>query len=51
MSAFFIRGGSVDYSIYSPVTDAYSVRPVVYLKPETQLIAGDGSKSNPYIIK
>ncbi len=51
MSAFLIRGGSIDYSIFNPVTDAYSVRPVVFLKSETQLIAGDGSKGNPYIIK
>ena len=36
---------------YSTVSSNYTVRPVLYLKSNVQVYAGDGSISNPYQIK
>ena len=43
---FFTSGMISRYSD----SDAYAVRPVLYLKPEIEIKSGTGSKSDPYIL-
>ena len=46
--AFYTVAGRVDY--YTSVNGYNSVRPVFYLKSDTNIKSGDGSKTNPYLL-
>ena len=43
-SSGYVSDGSIDY-------DGYDVRPVAFLKSDIKIVDGDGSSSNPYILK
>ena len=47
--AYYVRSSGETY-IYFYVCRAGGVRPVLYLKPEIQIISGTGSQTDPYIL-
>ncbi len=46
---FFVTSGG--YVYYGDATDAYAVRPVAYLRSNTQIVVGEGTKDSPHTLK
>ena len=42
---------NMGYLYYNNVVSTAGVRPVINLKPNVEITSGDGTQSNPYVIK
>lgn len=47
----FVSSVSGGYSSSGHVFQSYGVRPAISLKPGIEYSSGDGSKTNPYVVK
>ncbi|HJJ08303.1 MAG TPA: hypothetical protein OIM65_03175 [Bacilli bacterium] len=47
-SVYYILNNGQIHGIASSISNFFSTRPVLYLKPEVQITEGDGTSSNPY---
>ncbi len=47
--AWFVQGDG--YAFFGDAANSYAVAPSIYLKSNVQIISGNGTSSNPYILK